>query len=137
MELVTGPPALDEYLRLRAEAGLSPKTEAQGRGALENSWSFRHVRSIAGEAVAMGRVIGDGGWYFLIADMATLPTQQGKGLGRMILQSLLDEIRSRAPGESYVTLMGDVPGRRLYESVGFRDAMPDSLGMVMLLPPTP
>ncbi|WP_370260313.1 hypothetical protein [Cryobacterium sp. TMT3-29-2] len=33
----------------------------------------------------MGRIIGDGGWYFHIADMATLPEFQGRGLGRRSL----------------------------------------------------
>ena len=67
-EILSGPPTIDEYLALRAESGLMPKTAAQAEGVIANSWAFRHVRTAEGEAVAMGRVIGDGGWYFLIAD---------------------------------------------------------------------
>lgn len=43
----------------------------------------------------MGRVIGDGGWYFHIIDMAVLPEHQHRGLGNAILTWLLDRIRSQ------------------------------------------
>lgn len=127
-ELLTEPPPLDGYLRLRADSGLSPKTPPQAEGALANSWRFCHVRDPGGQSVAMGRVIGDGGWYFHIADMATLPDHQGQGLGRMVLEYLLDQITEHAPPEPYITLMADPPGRRLYESLGFVPSDP-SIGM--------
>ena len=40
----------------------------------------------------MGRVIGDGGWYFTIAEVVTGPPYQGRGLGRRVLseQALAD-----------------------------------------------
>lgn len=77
----------------------------------------------------MGRVIGDGGWYFHIADVATLPEHQGRGLGRRVLTDLLAQIDEAAPAGPYVTLMADAPGRRLYESMGFVETAPRSLGM--------
>lgn len=130
-ELIDEPPAIADYLELRRASGLSPKVEAQAQGALENSWFFCHVRHVeSGETVAMGRIIGDGGWYFHIADMATLPAHQRRGLGRTVLDRLMTEIARRSPENPYVTLMADPPGRRLYESAGFRDALP-SLGMVL------
>ncbi|GAA1409512.1 N-acetyltransferase [Glutamicibacter uratoxydans] len=121
-QLIEQPPTLEEYLSLRRESGLSPKTPEQGRGAIENSWYFCHFAdSETGRAVAMGRVIGDGGWYFHIADMATLPAYQGKGLGRKIIDTLIAKIRSSAPENPYITLIADPPGRRLYEKVGFHE----------------
>ena len=133
--LVPEPPSLPDYLKLRLESGLTPKSEGQGAGALTGSWTFCHVRAADGTSVAMGRVIGDGGWYFHIADMATLPPHQRNGLGRRVLEHLLDEIRKRAPSGAYVTLFADLPGRRLYESVGFAESAPASLGMQMILRP--
>jgi ribosomal protein S18 acetylase RimI-like enzyme len=85
-----------------------------------------------GVPVAMGRTIGDGGWYFHIADIATDPAHQRQGLGRRVVQWLLDDIRSRAPEGAYVTLVGDPPGQRLYRSLGFEDVDP-SLGMALIL----
>ncbi len=72
----------------------------------------------------MGRVIGDGGWCFHIADIATLPQFQGRGLGRLVIDSVLAHIRERAPENPYITLIADPPGRRLYEHAGFTDINP-------------
>lgn len=127
-DLVRTPPTLEDYLHLRAASGLTPKTPAQGERALGGSWCWSVVVH-RGRAVAMGRVIGDGGWYFHIADMATLPEHQGRGLGRRVLADLLDQIDAVAPEGPYVTLMADAPGRRLYESMGFVETAPRSLGM--------
>ncbi len=129
-ELVDAPPTLEEYLRLRRESGLSPKTAAQGAPVLANSWCFVHVRHTAsGETVAMGRVIGDGGWYFHVADMAVLPSHQRQGLGRIVLQQLLDRIQAEAPDTPWITLLADPPGVRLYEQMGFQPTAPGSVGM--------
>ena len=131
-DLTLSPPPLADYLRLRADSSLSPVTEAQGEPALVNSWAWVHVRHRAsGEVVAMGRVIGDGGWYFHIADMATLPEHQKKGLGQAVLETLIAKIREDAPPRPYVTLMADEPGRPLYAKLGFVETAPHSLGMML------
>ena len=129
-ELVPGPPPVADYLDLRVRAGLSPKTENQARAALAGSWAVCRVEA-DGRSVAMGRVIGDGGWYFHIADMAVLPEHQRRGLGAAMLGFLLDRIRERAPAGPYVTLLADPPGRPLYARFGFVESAPDSVGMVL------
>jgi ribosomal protein S18 acetylase RimI-like enzyme len=129
--LVDGPPALSSYLDLRARAGLSAKTEAQGKAAIAGSWSAVHaVASATATTVGMGRVIGDGGWYFHVVDMAVLPEHQRRGIGDAILTELVRRIRSAAPPDPYVTLLADGPGRRLYERHGFVETAPGSIGMV-------
>lgn len=128
-DLIAEPPTLDEYLGLRKESGLSQKTHEQGTAALAGSWFFCHIREKkSGRTVAMGRVIGDGGWCFHIADMATLPDFQGQGLGRRVIDTLVAHIRHNAPENPYITLIADPPGRRLYEQAGFSEINP-SRGM--------
>lgn len=130
-ELQLHAPDVADYLRLRSESGLSPKTAEQAAGALANSWHWcRIVERATGTTVAMGRVLGDGGWYFHIADMATLPAHQGRGLGRAVLENLLETIDREAPANPYVTLLADGPGRPLYAKLGFVETAPHSLGMV-------
>jgi ribosomal protein S18 acetylase RimI-like enzyme len=131
--LHVGPPTLDDYLRLRRDTGLRPKTPEQGAAVLAGSWSFCHVTAPGGDTVAMGRVLGDGGWYFVVADMATLPSHQRRGLGRAVLGQLLGDIRARAPGDPYVTLTADPAGRRLYERAGFTVFTSDQTGMQLVL----
>ncbi|MCS6562806.1 MULTISPECIES: GNAT family N-acetyltransferase [Curtobacterium] len=130
--IIVGAPPLEDYLRLRRDSGLSPKDPAQGAGAIAGSWSACHVVDEHGTPVAMGRTIGDGGWYFHIADIATDPAHQRQGLGRRVVEWLLADVRDRAPAGAYVTLVGDPPGQRLYRSLGFEDVAP-SLGMALRL----
>jgi GNAT superfamily N-acetyltransferase len=127
--LVDGPPALADYLALRLRAGLSPKTALQAEAALRGSWCAAHMRDSSGAAVGMGRVIGDGGWYFHIVDMAVLPEHQRRGIGDAILTALIARIRQAAPPEPYISLLADEPGRRLYARRGFVATAPGSIGM--------
>jgi GNAT superfamily N-acetyltransferase len=132
--LIAGSPEAADYLDLRLRSGLSPKNEAQATAALPGSWAACHVLHEANErAVAMGRLIGDGGWYFHIVDMAVLPEHQRRGLGGIVLEYLLDEIRARAPRAAYVSLLADPPGRQLYARHGFVESAPQSVGMTLVL----
>lgn len=132
--LLMAPPPLHDYLRLRADAGLSTRSQEQARAGLHGAWAACHVRhDDSGEVVAMGRLLGDGGWYFHVIDMAVLPTHQRRGIGDAVLTALLDQVRSSAPPGAYVTLIADAPGRRLYERHGFAETAPTSLGMALWL----
>lgn len=96
--LRVGPPSVSAYLYLREATGMSPKTHQQALAGIDGAWAAVHViHAPTGETVAMGRVIGDGGWYFHIIDMAVLPEHQRQGLGDTILTWLLDRIRQDAP----------------------------------------
>jgi ribosomal protein S18 acetylase RimI-like enzyme len=134
--LIESPPGADEYLELRLRSGLSPKTREQASAALPGSWAACHVvHQASGQTVGMGRVIGDGGWYFHVVDMAVLSDHQRRGLGDAILRSLLDRIRADAPRGAYVNLLADPPGRRLYARHGFAETAPRSVGMALRLGP--
>ena len=128
--LVPTVPSLDAYLRLRSETTLSNRTAEEAQPALAGTWWGCHVvHDETGETVAMGRIIGDGGWCFLIADMATLPSHQRRGLGAVVMQAILDRIDAAAPGDAFVSLFADPPGRALYEKYGFAERRDLSMGM--------
>jgi GNAT superfamily N-acetyltransferase len=133
-DLRPGVPAVEDYLRLRRDAGLTPRSHEQASKALPGSWTACHVAHRPdGQVVAMGRVIGDGGWYFHVVDMAVLPAHQRRGIGDAVLTWLLDEIRRAAPPQAFVSLMADPPGRRLYARHGFAEERDRSIGMAMWL----
>ncbi|KAK6852701.1 hypothetical protein PG995_011252 [Apiospora arundinis] len=134
--LVEGFPAVEDYMHLRRASGLTPVNAQQAGAAVSGAWYGCYVAETTSPAkpVAMGRIIGDGGWYFIIADMAVLPEHQRRGLGDAILKTLMERIRTHAAkGDAYVTLFADIPGRRLYEKNGFKEAMPREMGMDIVL----
>ena len=132
--LKDGAPQPTDYLQLRLLSGLSAKTDDQATAAVSGSWAACHViHEPEGRCVAMGRVIGDGGWYFHIVDMAVLPQHQQRGLGSAVLVYLLEQIRHRAPPGAYVSLLADPPGRHLYARNGFVESAPRSVGMALVL----
>ena len=133
--VMTAPPVAD-YLRLRRDSGLTATTEEQAVAALPGSWAACHVvAEESGQVVGMGRVIGDGGWYFHVVDMAVLPDHQRRGLGDAVLGALLDRIRQVAPPGAWVNLLADPPGRALCARHRFTETAPDSIGMAMRMEP--
>ena len=126
--LSSEPPTSAEYVRLRQVSGLSTRTPEQAAGALVNSWAWTTIRTADGALAAMGRTLGDGTWYFHLADIATDPAHRRRGLGRAVMADLIARIERAAPPHPYITLLADPPGQRLYRSLGFVDSAP-SLGM--------
>lgn len=125
---------MTDYLRLRDAAGLSPKTVEQAAAALPGGWTAcQVVEEQHGKTVGMGRLLGDGGWYFHVIDMAVLPEHQRRGLGDVILGALLAQIRTNVPPGAYVNLLADPPGRKLYQRHGFKETAPGSVGMALQL----
>ncbi|MEQ8599597.1 MAG: GNAT family N-acetyltransferase [Devosia sp.] len=131
-ELVLQPPSVEDYLRLRIVAGLSPKTHEQAEKGLPNSWCGVTVVH-DGAAIGMGRIIGDGGTAFQIVDIALDPSHQGKGLGKQIMAALMARLKAEAPEGAYVSLIADGDARHLYAKYGFEPVMPASIGMARLL----
>ncbi len=127
-------PSMADYLRLREEAGLTPRDEAAASAGLPNSF-IAVVIEHEGEAIGMGRIVGDGALFFQIVDIAVLPAHQGKGLGKAIMQALMERLAERAPGRAYVSLIADGDASHLYAGYGFEPVAPKSQGMAMWLDP--
>ncbi|WP_276121374.1 GNAT family N-acetyltransferase [Pararhizobium qamdonense] len=121
-------PGIDDYLRLRDVSGLSPFSREAAEKGLPNS--IFGVCLMNGDAVVgMGRIIGDGGCFFQVTDIAIMPEYQGKGLGKMIMAALTGYIESQLPKTAYISLIADVPANRLYQQFGFAETAPRSVGM--------
>jgi len=129
--LVERTPTVTEYCELRQLVGLSPKTEAAAAAGLPNT-RFAVVLEFDGQAVGMGRVIGDGGTAFQVTDIAVLPEHQKRGLGKRVVEALVAWLRENAPASAYVSLIADGPAAQLYELYGFKPTHPEgSIGMYL------
>lgn len=126
-------PTPDEHRRL---------AESVGWGHAFN-WAALHASleaSLAGvvahvedEVVGMGRLVGDGAMYFYIQDVAVDPTYQGRGVGHMVVEALLQHIRDTASGPVFVGLFATDAALPLYERNGFSRG--DMTGMFRIVHP--
>jgi GNAT superfamily N-acetyltransferase len=127
-EIAERNPTVAEYCALRAGAGLSPRSEEIVRVALPNTL-FAVVVEHQSRAVGMGRVVGDGGTVFQVADIAVLPEHQGRGLGKQILDTIDAWLRRTARTGAFVNLFADRGVAPLYARYGFQARHPDEPGM--------
>jgi len=121
-------PDVDDYLRLRAAAGMHEKTREAAARALPNTlYGVQLQRD--GELVAMGRVIGDNGCFFTVVDIAVAPEWQGQGLGKRIMAALDAWLLRNVPPSAYVTLVADGDAKYLYAQFGFVESAPVAVNM--------
>jgi GNAT superfamily N-acetyltransferase len=121
-------PGVDDYRRLRSVAGLSPKSaEAAARGLANTLYGVSLKKG--DDTIGMGRIIGDGGCFFVVVDIAVQPEYQRRGLGKRIMTALDAWLRAHAPDSSNVSLFADGDARHLYAQYGFVEAGPVSVGM--------
>jgi GNAT superfamily N-acetyltransferase len=124
-------PSVATYQYLRVSSGLSAKhTEAATQG-LANTL-FATMVFVDDEPVGMGRVIGDGGCFFQVVDIAVLPAHQGRGLGKRIMGAIAQYLQDNVPSSGYVSLIADGQAQQLYAQFGFRPTAPASVGMYLL-----
>ncbi|MGX1831210.1 GNAT family N-acetyltransferase [Paenibacillus taichungensis] len=122
------PPSAAEYLSLRKSAGLSAMSKEGAEIGLPNSLFAICLRE-ENEIVGMGRVIGDGGCFFQVVDIAVRSDQQGRGYGKLIMSEIMNYLRAHVPARGLVSLLADVPADRLYAQFGFTYTSPKSEGM--------
>jgi GNAT superfamily N-acetyltransferase len=109
--------ALDwhELEALYHAAPLGQKNAANLRTAFGNSRFMCFARE-HGTLVGVGRVLADGVDCAYVCDVAVLPSHQGTGLGKQIVERLV----AASAGHKKIILYA-VPGKeRFYEKFGFR-----------------
>jgi len=123
------------YARLRAAAGLSRKSpDAAARGVAGTLHGVSVLRD--GELIGMGRIVGDGGCFFFVVDIAVEPAHQGRGLGKRIMTALDAWLRANAPETAHVALFADGEAKHLYTKYGFVENT-KSVGMDYRVGPKP
>lgn len=124
-------PTVDDYLRLRRIAGLSPRSMKAAQAGLPHTVAGVVIRH-DGHAVGMGRAVGDG-LFYQVVDIAVDPAHQKRGLGKAIMGALMAQLAQVAPAEAYVSLIADGDAHHLYAQFGFAATAPASIGMAQWL----
>jgi GNAT superfamily N-acetyltransferase len=124
-------PSIDDYIRIRLEAGLSRKSvEAATVGLAHGLFSV--VAYDGDQPIGIGRIIGDGGCFFQIVDIAVVPEHQKKGVGDLIMRGLMDYIHTHCPPTAYISLMAHNGTPEFYARYGFTAGeLPSTAGMYL------
>jgi len=101
--------------------------EAAARGLPNSLFAVQVLHG--DEVVGMGRVIGDGGCFYQVVDIAVLPAHQGQGLGKLIMREISAWLDANTPKSAYISLIADGEAHRLYAQFGFAPTAPASIGM--------
>lgn len=125
-------PGVDEFIELRVNAGLSENSRVAATKGLKGTCFSVCVRD-AERLVGMGRVVGDGGCFYQVVDIAIHPDYQRCGIGFQVMSQLMEQLRENAPKSAYVSLIADGDASMLYEKFGFEFTAPASVGMALRL----
>jgi ribosomal protein S18 acetylase RimI-like enzyme len=103
----------NELAHVIETAGLSPHPPEMFRKAFENSFAVVFLRD--GERlIGCGRALSDAAFQSAIYDIALLPEYQGQGLGRTLVEKMLQQLP-----DSNVILYASPGKEPFYEQFGF------------------
>jgi ribosomal protein S18 acetylase RimI-like enzyme len=130
--LVERSPTKEEYQRLRDAVGWGNMNVGAVETGLSNSlYSICVV--FGNDVIGCGRVIGDGGIYFYIQDVIVLPEFQGQGVGKRIMNSLMEYLKEHAHAKAFIGLMVAKGAAGFYRRFGFNERPSDGPGMFMVM----
>ncbi len=122
----------EEYMELRKLVGWGMFPLEQAAEGLKNSFILVCFR-VDGKPVAIGRAVSDHGYVVYIADVIVVPEYQGQGLGRKVMEYLLEQIKaSLKPGyKVMISLLAAKGKEKFYNKFGFVDRPSEDFGCGM------
>ena len=126
---------IEEFSAIRSSVGLSILPPEQIKRAIANSLYVVVARDNEGKAVAMGRLVGDGGYVYYLQNINVMPQYQGMNIGTLIIDNILEYIKQdKLPNTSVmVLLMSSKGAEKFYKRFGFRSRPNDNEGPGMIL----
>lgn len=122
-----------EYNEMRGAVGWKMLDLKQAQRSLDNSLYV--IAAYDGDrAVGTARIIGDGGYMYLIADVMVLPEYQRSGIGRHMLNEINKWFEALAEDGSciMINLMATLGNEGFYSKFGFTARPNDAMGAGMV-----
>ncbi len=83
--------------------------------------------------IGMGRIVGDGAIYFYIQDIIVIPEYKGKGVGKIIMNSIENYLTNMSNKNSFVGLMAAEGVAGFYYQFGYKERPADKPGMSKMI----
>lgn len=125
---------LEEFNFLYNAVGWGTYNEDISKIALENTFYSVSIYD-ENKIIGYGRIIGDNICFLYIQDIMVLPEYQGKKIGTMIMNKLLEktaEVR-KINADLRVYLRASKNKEKFYEKFGFKKRIDANLGYGMIL----
>jgi len=84
------------------------------------------------KVIGCGRVIGDGGLYYYIQDVIVLPKYQKRGLGKLIMDSIMKFFDENIQPITFIGLMAAKGQSKFYKQFGFNERPEYGPGMYLV-----
>lgn len=110
----------EDFIKLKVATGFRNRPIEQVKKALANNlYDVTVIHN--NETIGMGRLIGDGVMYWYLQEIIVLPEYQEIGIGRIIVEKLLNHIKENTEPGTFVNVgLTAVPGKEtFYEKFGF------------------
>lgn len=114
------PPTPEEFNQLRESVGWGAILPVRHAATALNNSLFCVSVYIGRQLVGMGRIVGDGGYVFLLQEVIVLKEFRGQGIGSRIVTRLLERIDELALERANVVLMSSLDHEGFYERFGFQ-----------------
>lgn len=125
---ITNSISAEEYMALRKIVGWNEFPLEEAQAGLDNSyiWCLRDGDKVVG----LARAVWDHGYVLYIADVIVIPEYQGQGLGRLLMEQILDFIHDKLkPGYRMMVSLSSAKGKdTFYEKFGFVARPNDDVG---------
>ena len=110
----------DEYKNILSSVEWKMPSERLLKISLKNGINVKVI--VDNETVGMARFVTDGGYAGLIMDVVVIPKYQGKGYGKILIEKLLEYIKSNLEdGEEMMIQLLSAPGKQNFHSkFGFK-----------------
>lgn len=118
IQLNVGYPQPRDYNNLRKSVEWDELDENIITKSFENSLFGVWVQ-MGNATVGMGRVVGDGAMFYYIQDVIVDPMCQGQGIGKSIMDKLIEYLKSSARDGAVLGLMSSQSKENFYARFGF------------------
>ena len=121
-----------DYNYLRKISGWNEIEEKQALTGIQNS-AFLISALHNDKTVGLARVVSDGGYVVVIVDVIVLPEYQGKGIGKTMMEKVMEYINnSLQEGQRVMVNLMSAKGREsFYSQFGFETRPNEKLGAGM------